>query len=119
MLHLFSDEWFDNVFFESVFLWTAAHVAVDKMYRNNNLRKKSLHIVRLPCLMISVRKGKLAKVVDGLLSIPFDEKVWPQTNLEKIILVIVFHFVHLRPWKLQGTHLVVECKQDIQEVWDK
>ena len=114
MLYLFSDKWLDNIFFERIFLWTAAHIAVEQMYRNNNLRKKSLHIVRLPCLIISVRKRKLAKVVDVLLSIPFDEKVWAQTNHEKIILVIVFHFVHLRPWKLQGTQLVVEYKQDIQ-----
>ena len=50
-----------------------------------------------------------------MLLLPFNDKVWPLANHENLILVIVLPFAHIRPWKLQGTQLVVGCERKMQE----
>ena len=62
------------------------------------------------------------KVVEGgghCLSLSFSDKVWHQANHENISLVIILTFSHIRPWKLQGTQLVVGCERNIQDVLEK
>lgn len=54
-----------------------------------------------------------------MLSLPFNDRVWPLANHENLILVISLPFTHIRPWKLQETQLVIECKRKMQEVWEK
>ena len=55
-------------------------------------------------------------MADIVSSLPFADKVWPLANRENLILVIILPFVHIRPWKLQGTQLVVKCQRNMQEV---
>ena len=61
----------------------------------------------------------MSKVADLVVTLPFDGTVWPESNHEKLILVIVLPFIVERPWKLQGTELVVGCERSLQEVWEK
>ena len=113
LVHLSSDGWFDNVFIEGEYLWTphpaAAQAVVEQLCRNYHLRENSLHVVCIPCLMTFLWRKKLSKVENIVLSLPFDDNVWPLANQENLILVIVLPFVHIRPWKSQGTQLVVKC----------
>ena len=122
-MHLSPDGWFDNIFIEGNYLWTpppaAAQTAVKQLYTNYHLWEKSLHVVCIPCLVTFLWRKKLSKVADTVLSLPFDDKVWPLSNWENLILVIVLPFAHIRPWKLQGTQLVVKCERNMQEVWEK
>ena len=46
---------------------------------------------------------KLSKVADLIVTFPFGEVVWPRSNHEHLILVIIFPFATRRPWKLQET----------------
>ena len=39
--------------------------------------------------------------------------------MKKLILVTIFPFVHVRPWKLQGPQLIVKCERVLQEMWEK
>ena len=64
-------------------------------------------------------RNKLLKVVDLIVTLPFDKVVWPRANHERLILVIVYPFAHRRPWKLQGTQLLVDGERDMQKVWEK
>ena len=56
---------------------------------------------------------------DLIVTLPFDKVVWPRTNHERLILVIIFPFATRRPWKLQCIQFLVECERDLQKVWEK
>ena len=66
-----------------------------------------------------VWKKQLSKVANIVFSLPFDDKVWSLAIRENLILVIVLSFVCIRPWKIQGTQLVIKYEWNIQEVWEK
>ena len=56
---------------------------------------------------------------DLIVTLPFDKVVWPRTNHERLILVIIFPFATRRPWKLHVTQFLVEDGRDLQKVWEK
>ena len=75
----------------------AARVAVEQLCRHYHLREKSLHIVCLPCLMSFMWRKYISKVVDLIVTLPFDEVVYHQANHERLILAIIFPFANIRP----------------------
>ena len=64
-------------------------------------------------------RNQLSKVVDLIVTLPFDEVVWSRANHERTILVIFFPFATRRPWKLHVTQFLVEDGRDLQKVWEK
>ena len=64
-------------------------------------------------------RNKLLKVVDLIVTLPFNKVVWPRANHERLILAIVFPFANRRPWKLQGTQFLVDGERDMQKLWEK
>lgn len=58
------------------------------------------------------------KVAALIVTSHFDEVVWSQGDHERLILAIVFPFTNRRPWKLQGTHFVVDRCERKRKAWE-
>jgi len=109
--YLTPDEWY-TLHFDSdrIFIWTpplaATDAAVFQCAKAAHVRPWNMHIFLIPTLMTNHWWCTLSKASDLLMTLPFDDDVWPQaTEFKPLTLAIVFPLFAREPWRVKQTNI--------------
>jgi hypothetical protein len=101
------------------FLWcpppVIADVAVFQLAEAVHIRPWNTHIAVIPGLMTSRWRKMLAKTSDLVVTLPFDDNVWPRvTEFEKLTIAISFPLLARKPWRVKRSPLLEQFKTQVR-----
>jgi hypothetical protein len=121
-LRLQPDQWLlDPHDVDGNYLWTPppviADVAVFQLAEAVHIRPWNTHIVVLPGLMTALWRKMLSKTADVILTLPFDDTVWPrESQFEKLTFAIVFPLLDSNPWRVKRTPLLRQFEVQVRNL---
>ena len=103
------------------FLWTPppaiADVAVFQMAEAIHVRPWNTHVFILPGLMTNRWRKLLTKTSDLILTLPFDEELWPRdVEFEKLTLAIYFPLLARSPWRVKRSPLLQQFQSEVRKL---
>ena len=106
---------------DGFFLWTPApaiaDVAVFQLAEAIHVRPWNTHVMVLPNLMTSRWRKMLGKTSDLITTLPFDDKVWPQSEeLERLTIAIVFPLLAREPWRVKRSTVFRDCEIKVRSM---
>ena len=96
---------------DGVFIWipppALADVAVKLMSKAQHVRPWNTHIFIVPNLMTSRWRKQLTKASDFLVTVPFEDNIWPELGesgqFERLTLAFAFPLLNSEPWRVKRT----------------
>ena len=103
------------------YLWTPppviADVAVFQLAEAIHIRPWNTHIIVLPGLMTARWRKLLTKTSDLVLTLPFDDEVWPRdVEFEKLTLAISFPLLDRNPWRIKRSPLLKQFEAEVRKM---
>jgi hypothetical protein len=104
---------------DGTFLWTPppviADVAVFQLAEAAHIRPWNTHIAVIPGLMTALWRKMLTKASDLVLTLPFDETLWPrETEFEKLTIAISFPLLARKPWRVKRSALLEQFQAQVR-----
>jgi hypothetical protein len=119
------EDWFDNLLKKGNFVWdvppSAGETAVEQLCSHTHGRPEGFHIFLTPRLCTSHWRKQLLKCCDFVLTLPFDNRFWPNSAHEPLLMGIHFPLLpplfKFRPWKLKRTKLVADFEIKLRRLY--
>jgi hypothetical protein len=124
LIWLTPEDWFENLLKEGNFVWdvppSAGDVAVEQLCSHTHGRPEAMHMFLIPRLCTSHWRKQLLKCCDLVITLPFDNRFWPHSAHEPLLLGIHFPLLpplyKFRPWKLKRTKFVENFEVRLRRV---
>jgi hypothetical protein len=104
------------------YIWTpapmAAEVALAEMRKARINRQQSAHSIFVcPRLCTSQWLRHLYKAADFVFEVPVGSEVWPSSMHEPLLIGILFPFIRVKPWQLQGCPKMYAVGRQLHQVF--
>ena len=96
----------------------AAEVALAEMRKARINRQQSAHSIFVcPRLCTSQWLRHLYKAADFVFEVPVGSEVWPSSMHEPLLIGILFPFIRVKPWQLQGCPKMYAVGRQLHQVF--
>jgi hypothetical protein len=107
--------------FGQTYIWApppfAAEVAMAEMRKARIKRQRSSHIFVCPRLCTTLWQRQLYKCADFVFELPVGSSVWPLDMHQPLLIGVLFPFLSVNPWQLQGTPKMHAVGRDLRKVF--
>jgi hypothetical protein len=107
-------QWYSDPFVgDGNYLWVPppclADVALEQMAEAHQIRPWNTHAFLVPNLMTHRWRKSLTKACDLLVTLPFDDDIWPKkTQYESLTLAVAFPLLRRAPWRAKRSNFFVQ-----------
>jgi hypothetical protein len=115
-------QWFTLPFHQDGhFVWTpppaVADVAVERLAEAFHIRPWNTHVIVVPTLMTQRWRRQLSKAADLVLTLPFDDELWPEcAQFERLTFAVICPLLRCSPWRVKLTDCREDLSHDLQGV---
>ena len=121
-VHLEPSHWFTTPFHQDgCFVWTpppaVADAVVEKLAESAHVRPWNTHVIIVPTLMTQRWRRQLTKAADLVLTLPFDDELWPEcAQFERLTFAVICTLLRCAPWRVKFTDLREDLDDSLQGV---